>query len=68
MGLKHAYDFHNIMNTTNTLNHLVRIECGTNGLKLNIVHIKMESVWAGLHPLAIGESPTWLHVCQFQSM
>jgi hypothetical protein len=36
VGLKHTYDFHEIMNTTNTLNHLVWIDDGTNGLKLNI--------------------------------
>lgn len=56
MGLEYAYDFHEIMKTTNTLNHLVMIEYWTNGLKFDIVHNRMENVWADFYPLVAGES------------
>jgi hypothetical protein len=34
------------------------VEYGSNGLKFARVHNKQANVWADLHPLAVGESPT----------
>ena len=55
-GHERAYDFHELVNTANTLNQLSAIEYGENGLRFNKVHNKMENIWAKLHPLAEGES------------
>ncbi len=41
--MEHAYD---LVNCTNTLNHVVAIEYGENGLQFGKVHNKMENVWA----------------------
>ena len=32
-GMERSYDFHDLMNTTNTLNRLSNVEYGDNGLK-----------------------------------
>lgn len=50
-----AYDFHQLLNTANTLNRLASIEYKDNGLKFGRVHNKMKNVWADLHPLVEGE-------------
>jgi hypothetical protein len=34
-GMERAYDFHELVNCANTLNHLAAIEYGDNGLKFN---------------------------------
>jgi len=56
-GNERAYNFHELTNTANTLNHLSAVEYAKNGLKFNKQHNKMENVWAKLHPLQEGESP-----------
>ena len=55
-GLEHAYDFHELVNTANTLNHIPTVEYGKNGLKFKKQHRKMETVWESLHPLQPGET------------
>jgi hypothetical protein len=57
VGLERAYDFHELVNTANTVNRLAAVEYGANGLKFNRVHNKMTNVWADLHPLAPEELP-----------
>ena len=54
-GHERAYDFHQLVNTANTLNRLTSTEYKNNGLKFGRVHNKMKNVWADLHPLAEGE-------------
>ncbi len=51
-----VYDFFEVVNCANTLNHVAIIEYGENGLQFDRVHNKVESVWATLHPLQEGES------------
>jgi hypothetical protein len=55
-GLERAYDFHELVNTANTLNHISAVEYGKNGLKFKKQHRKMETVWESLHPLQPGET------------
>ena len=55
-GMERSYDFHDLMNTTNTLNRLSNVEYGDNGLKFGWVHNKMENIWSSLHPLQEGEN------------
>jgi len=55
VGLERAYDFHELVNATNTINRLAGIEYGENGLQFGRVHNKMKNVWANLHPLVKGE-------------
>ena len=50
-GNERAYDFHELTNAANTLNHMSVVEYAENGLKFNKQHNKMENVWAKLHPL-----------------
>ena len=50
-GNERAYDFHKLLNTTNMLNHLSKVEYGHNGLKFNKQYNKMENIWAKIHPL-----------------
>lgn len=52
-----AYDFHQLVNTANTLNRLTALEYKENGLKFGRVHNKMKNVWADLHPLLEDEVP-----------
>jgi hypothetical protein len=40
VGLEHAYDFHELLNTANTLNQLAGIEYGNNRLKSGEFTIK----------------------------
>ncbi len=49
--MEHAYNFSELVNYANTLNHVVAIEYGENGLQFGKVHNKMENVWVPLHPL-----------------
>lgn len=56
VGLERGYDFNELLNTANTLNHLFGIEYGENGLAFGRVHNKMENVWESLHPLEEGEA------------
>jgi len=46
-----AYDFHKLLYTANTLNHMSAIEYGQNGLAFKKQHNKMDNVWEALHPL-----------------
>jgi hypothetical protein len=55
-GMERAYDFSELLNCANTLNHLSAIEYGENGLKFGKVHNKMTNVWAHLHPLMEGQT------------
>ena len=55
VGLEKAYDFHELVNTANTINRLAGIEFGENGLQFGRMHNKMKNVWADLHPLVEGE-------------
>jgi len=41
---KHVYDFHELVNTTNTLNHISTTEYGKNGLAFKKQHNKMENI------------------------
>jgi len=50
-GLEQSYDFHEFVNTANTINKMSDIEYGESGLKFNKVHNKMTNIWKKLHPL-----------------
>ena len=54
-GHERAYDFHELVNTANTLNHISAIEYGKNGLAFKKQYNKMENVWESLHKLQAGE-------------
>ena len=54
-GMERAYDFKELLNCSNALNHLVAIEYGENGLKFPRAHNKQKNIWADMHPLAEGE-------------
>jgi hypothetical protein len=59
-GMERAYDFQELLNCTNALNHLAAIEYGENGLKFPRAHNKQKNIWADMHPLAEGEVPAVL--------
>lgn len=42
--MERSYDFHDLVNTANTLNRLSSVEYGDNGLKFGRVHNKMENI------------------------
>lgn len=44
-GYKRAFDFHELVNSVNTLNCLAGIEYGANNLQLNCVYNKMKNMW-----------------------
>lgn len=48
-GHERAYDFHKLVNTANTLNHMSAIEYPENGLAFKKQYNKMENVWESLH-------------------
>ena len=50
-GMERSYDFHDLVNTANTLNRLSSVEYGENGLQFGRVHNKVENIWSNLHPL-----------------
>lgn len=55
--MERAYDFFELVNCANILNHITTIEYGENGFEFGQVHNKMEIVWVDmLHPLQAGES------------
>ena len=54
IGTKRAYDFQELVNTSNTLNHLSKVEYGENGLKFGKQLNKMKNIWAKLYPLTCG--------------
>ena len=54
-GQERAYDFHQLVNTANTLNHISAVEYGKNGLVFKKQHNKMDTVWESLHKLQPGE-------------
>ena len=56
-GHERAYDFHQLVNTANTLNRLSATEYKDSGLKFGRVHNKMKNIWADLHPLSHSEVP-----------
>ena len=56
-GMERSYDFHEVVNTANTINRMSEIEYSKTELKFNKVHNKMSNIWEKLHPLADGESP-----------
>lgn len=56
-GNERAYDFHELLNTANILNHLLEVEYADNGFKFNKQHNKMENIWTKIHPLWSDESP-----------
>ena len=55
VGLERAYDFYELVNTTNNVNRLATLEYEENGLRFEHMHNKMECMWESLHPLAPGE-------------
>ena len=55
--LEYAYDFHELVNTANTLNHISAVEFGKNGLAFKKQHNKMETMWESLHELQAGKEP-----------
>jgi len=61
------YDFHKLLNTANTLNHLSEVEHLDNGLKFKKQHQKMENIWAAMHPLGDNESPCNLGDWRYQN-
>jgi hypothetical protein len=60
VGLERAYDFHEVVGTAHTLNHLSSIEYAENGLQFGRAHKKMENIWHKLHPLQEGETAAHL--------
>ena len=50
-GMERSYDFHDLVNTANTLNRLSSMEYGENDLQFGRVHNKVENIWSNLHPL-----------------
>jgi len=50
-GMERAYDFQELVGCANTVNHLVAIEYGPNGLQFGRAHNKQCNIWANLHPL-----------------
>lgn len=56
VGLERAYDFHELVGSTNMLNRLAGIEYGKNELQFDCVHNKMENMWTKLHPLEDSET------------
>ena len=56
-GQEQAYNFHELVNTTNILNQLSAIEYGENGLQFKKVYNKMENIWTQLYPLEEGQAP-----------
>lgn len=57
VGLERAYDFHELVNTINTLKQRVGIESINNGLKFSRMHNKMENMWESLHCFDEDEEP-----------
>jgi hypothetical protein len=47
--MERPYNFHELLNCDNTLNHLSAIEYGSNGLQFGQCHNKQENIWASLH-------------------
>ncbi len=57
--MERAYDFFELVNCANILNHIATIEYGENGFEFGQVHNTMEIVRVDkLHPLQEGESIT----------
>ena len=56
VGMERAYDFHELLSSANTVNHLSQIEYGGNGIKFGRAHNKMNNIWAKLHGLEEGET------------
>ncbi len=56
MELERTYDFHELVNCANTLNHLSNIEYGENGFKFGRVHNKMINIWIEINSLEEGET------------
>ena len=52
VGIERMYDFDELINRANTLNHLFAILYGLNDLQFYKIHNKMNNVWTELHPLA----------------
>lgn len=52
--MEHTYDFHELLSYTNTLNHLVTIECLEGGLMFPCWHNKHDIIWGKLQPLKDG--------------
>jgi len=50
-----TYDFYELVNTTNMLNHVFTTEYRKNGLAFNKQHNKMQNVWKLLQKLQLGE-------------
>jgi hypothetical protein len=55
LGMECAYDFHELVRATNTMNQLSEVEYSENGLQFGRVHNKMTNIWAKLYPLESGE-------------
>ena len=55
--MERCYDFHDLVNTTNTLNCMSFVEYGTNGLQFGRIHNKVENIWCALHPICEEETP-----------
>ena len=56
--MERCYDFHDLVNTANTLNRLSVVEYGNNGLQFGRVHNEVENIWSALHPLLDNETLT----------
>ena len=57
-GMERAYNFHKLVGCANILNHLAAIKYGENGLKFNRQQNKQKNIWAALHLVSDGQSPT----------
>jgi len=51
VGMERACDFQELLDATNTVNHLSQIEYRENDLKFLGVYNKMNNIWAKLHKL-----------------
>ena len=56
--MERAYDFQELVRCANIVNQLTTIEYGPNGLQFGRAHNKQHNIWAQLHPLECGQTPT----------
>lgn len=54
--MERVYNYHQLIDTANTVIWLTGAEYAKNGLKFGHVHNKVENVWEKLHPLLDGEA------------
>ncbi|KAL2650038.1 hypothetical protein R1flu_018166 [Riccia fluitans] len=50
------YDFGDLVDCANNLDHLAALEYGEEAVKLSKAHLKQRTLWARLHPLPLGHA------------